>query len=261
LARYILKRLVGLLFTLFMVSVITFSIMHAVPGGPFDELKQPLPAAAKANIMRKYGLDKPLVEQYARYMWAALHFDFGIPFQSPTETVTELIARVWPATLQLAGAVILIAYSLGLLLGIVAAINQNTWIDSAVTVFSTLGFTVPNFVIGIWLILIFSVNLHWLPTGGWGTLQNFIMPTFVMSLSPMSLVARYTRVNMLEAMRADYVRTARAKGLSERTIISRHILKNALIPLITVIGPQILRRGGLPHSRAGEVFRHQRLEP
>lgn len=222
--------------------------MHAVPGGPFDENKQPLPAAAKANILRKYGLDKPVWQQYVLYMWAAAHLDFGIPFQSPTETVSSLIGRVWPATLELAGLVILISYSLGLLFGIVAAINQNTWIDRSVTAMATLGFAVPNFVIGIWLILIFSVTLHWLPTGGWGTFQKMIMPALVYAASPLSLVARYTRVNMLEAMRADYVRTARAKGLSERTIILRHILKNALLPLITVLGPQI------PNIATGSIF-------
>jgi peptide/nickel transport system permease protein len=231
-----------------MVSIITFSVMHAVPGGPFDESKQPLPPAAKANIMRKYGLDRPLPEQYLRYMWAVVHFDFGIPFQSPTETVTKLIARVWPVTLSLAGMVILISYTLGLLMGILAAINQNTWIDQAVTGLSTLGIAVPNFVVGVWLILIFSVKLHWLPTGGWGNFRELILPVLVYSLSPMALVARYTRVNMLESLRADYVRTARAKGLGERTIIVRHILKNALIPLITVLGPQI------PNIATGSIF-------
>jgi peptide/nickel transport system permease protein len=240
--------LAGLLFTFLIVSIITFSLMHAIPGGPFDENKQPLPAAAKANILHKYGLDKPVWQQYLLYMWAAVHLDFGIPFQSPTETVSSLIARVWPATLELAGLVILISYTLGLLFGIVAAINQNTWIDRSVTAMATLGFAVPNFVIGVWLILIFSVTLHWLPTGGWGTAQKMIMPALVYAASPLSLVARYTRVNMLEAMRADYVRTARAKGLSERTIILRHILKNALLPLITVLGPQI------PNIATGSIF-------
>src|SRR5262245_61350154 len=116
--RYILGRLGGLLIAFVFVSMITFLLMHAVPGGPFDETKQPLPEAAKANILRKYGLDKPIWEQYLRYMWNAVHLDFGIPFQSPTETVTGLIARVWPPTLQLAGVVILLSYSLGLILGI-----------------------------------------------------------------------------------------------------------------------------------------------
>lgn len=246
--RYIFGRIAGLLFALVVVSVITFSLMHAVPGGPFDEEKQPLPAAAKANILRKYGLDKPVWEQYARYLWNILHLDFGIPFQSPTETVTGLIARVWPATLELAAVTILLSYSLGLALGIIAALRQNSWLDYLVTALATLGFAVPNFVIAIWLIIIFSLTLHWLPTGGWGEPYHFILPAIAYSLGPMALVARYTRVSMLEALRADYVRTARAKGLPERTIVLRHVLRNALIPLITVLGPQI------PNIATGSIF-------
>ena len=246
--RYILGRLAGLLSAFIFVSMLTFALMHAVPGGPFDEDKQPLPPAAKENILHKYGLDKPVWQQYGLYMWNAMHLDFGIPFQSPTETVIDLIARVWVPTLQLAGVVILVSYTLGMLFGILAAINQNSWIDYAVTTAATLGFAVPNFVIGIWLILLFSVTLHWLPTGGWGTPQNYIMPTLVYAAAPMAMVARYTRVNMLEALRADYVRTARAKGLSENTIILRHVLRNALIPLITVLGPMI------PDIATGSIF-------
>lgn len=246
--RYILGRMGGLLIAFVLVSMITFLLMHSVPGGPFDETKQPLPPEAKANILRKYGLDKPIWEQYLRYMWSAVHLDFGIPFQSPSETVTELIARVWPATLQLAGVVILISYSLGLLLGIIAAINQNSWIDYFVTAMATLGFAVPSFVVAIWLILIFSVGLHWLPTGGWGEPQHFILPVIVYSLGPTAMVARYTRVNTLEALHADYVRTARAKGLKRNTIIFRHVLKNALIPMITVLGPKI------PDIATGSIF-------
>ena len=246
--RYILGRLGGLLIAFVLVSMITFLLMHAVPGGPFDETKQPLPEAAKANILRKYGLDKPIWEQYLRYMWNAIHLDFGIPFQSPTETVTGLIARVWPPTLQLAGVVILLSYSLGLILGITAAIYQNSWIDHVVTIMATLGFAVPSFVVAIWMILIFAVSLHWLPTGGWGAPENYIMPVFVYSLAPMAMVARYTRVNTLEALHADYVRTARAKGLKRNTIIFRHVLKNALIPMITVLGPKI------PDIATGSIF-------
>jgi len=246
--RYIAGRLVGLLIGFFIVSIVTFSLMHAIPGGPFDEEKQPLPPAAKENILRKYGLDKPVWQQYLRYMWSAMHLDFGISYQSPTETVTQLIARVWPRTLQLAVVVILLSYSLGLLFGIIAAVNQNSWLDHAVTTLAALGFAVPNFVVAIWLILVLSVMLHWLPTGGWGEPVNYIMPTIAYSLAPMALVARYTRVNMLEAISADYVRTARSKGLTDRVIILRHILKNALIPLITVLGPQI------PNIATGSIF-------
>ena len=246
--RYIVGRLVWLLFAFLIVSIVTFLLMHAVPGGPFDEEKQPLPPAAKQNILRKYGLDKPIWEQYLRYMWSAVHLDFGIPFQSPTETVTGLISRVWPVTLQVAVFTILLSYSLGLGLGILAAFKQNSWVDYLVTLLATLGFAVPNFVIAIWLILIFSVTLHWFPTGGWGEPINYVMPVIAYSLAPMAGVARYTRVNMLESLRADYVRTARAKGMSESVIIFRHVLKNAFIPLITVLGPQI------PNIATGSIF-------
>ncbi len=267
--RYIIGRIGGLLITFFFVSIITFSLMHAVPGGPFDETKQPLPAAAKANILRKYGLDKPIWEQYVRYMWNAVHFDFGIPFQSPTETVTGLIARVWPPTLQLAGVVILLSYSLGLLLGIVAAIYQNSWIDQLVTMLATLGFAVPNFVVAIWMILIFSVTLHWLPTGGWGAPAQYIMPTIVYSLGPTAMVARYTRVNTLEALRADYVRTARAKGLGRNAIIFRARVKKCPDPHDHRTGTENPRyrhrvhfyRSHFPHSWAGPLLRHQYLQP
>src|SRR5213596_2092437 len=170
--RYLLGRVVGL--------VVVFLMMHSVPGGPFDEEKSPLPPAGKANILRKYGLDKPLYEQYLRYMGSALHGDFGISFQSPTQTVTELIGQSWPISIQLGGLAILLAFTTGLTAGIVAAVKQNTWIDYIVTFISTLGITVPSFVIAIWLLLIFSVQLRWLPTGGWpgssGEWNSAILP-------------------------------------------------------------------------------------
>jgi peptide/nickel transport system permease protein len=246
--RYIFGRLAGLLFAVVLVSMITFLLMHAVPGGPFDETKQPLPAAAKLNILRKYGLDRPIWEQYLRYMWNAIHFDFGIPFQSPTETVTQLIARVWVPTLQLGAVTILLSYTLGLFLGIVAALNRNTWIDYVVTTVATLGIAVPNWVVAIWLIIIFSITLHWLPTGGWGEPVDYILPVTAYALAPMALVARYTRTSMLEVLGADYVRTARAKGAGQWRVITRHALSNALLPLITVLGPQI------PNLATGSIF-------
>lgn len=233
--RYLLGRIGGLLFAIFAASLITFLLMHSVPGGPFDETKMPLPPEAKANIMRKYGLDKPLAEQYARYMWNALHLDFGVPFQSPSETVTELISRVWPPTVQLGLLTILVSYSVGFVLGMLAALRQNSWLDYTVTLFATSGMTVPSFVVATWLILIFSVRLRWLPTGGWDEPKHVIMPLIAYSLLPMALVARYTRVSMLEVLHADYVRTARSKGMKEQRVVLGHVLKNAMIPLITVL--------------------------
>src|SRR5918911_3914825 len=160
--------------------MLAFFLMHSVPGGPFDEEKAPLPPAARENILRKYGLDRPLPEQYVRYMWSAVHGDFGISFQSPTETVTQLIARTWPTSIQLGGLAILVALTSGLAFGIIAAVKQNTWIDYVVTFISTLGLTVPNFVIAIWLLLIFTVRLRWLPTGGWPTSGSGDWKTLIM---------------------------------------------------------------------------------
>src|SRR3954449_11122230 len=136
---YLIGRLSGILVVLVTVSMVAFLLMHSIPGGPFDEEKAPLPPAAKENILRKYGLDRPLPEQYLRYMGSALHGDFGVSFQSPTETVTELIGRTWPTSMLLGGLAILLAFNVGLAAGICSAVHQNTWIDYVVTFVSTLG--------------------------------------------------------------------------------------------------------------------------
>lgn len=250
--RYLLGRIIGLIIVLFIVSVLAFLLMHSIPGGPFDETKNPLPPAAKANILKKYGLDKPIYEQYINYMGNALHGDFGISFQSPTETVIDLIARTWPVSIQLGLLAIIVAFTTGLAAGIIAAIKQNTWIDYIVTFISTLGITVPNFVIALWLLLIFSIQLGWVPTGGWptegGEWTSAILPVITLALGPSALVARYTRSSMVEVIRSEYIRTANAKGLSARVVILRHTLKNALIPMITILAPQI------PNLITGTIF-------
>ena len=247
-ARYLLGRFAGILIVFFIVSVVVFLLMHAIPGGPYNEDKVPLSPEAKANYLRKYGLDRPLVEQYLLYMGNALRGDFGVPFQSPTETVTGLIARTWPVSASLGFAALLVAIPLGLLLGIIAATRQNTWLDYVASTTSTLGLTVPNFVVAVWLVLLFAVQLKWLPTGGWGEWYHYIMPVAALALAPMALTARYTRTSILEVSRSDFIRTARAKGLSNRQVMTRHTLRNALIPLITVLGPQI------PNLITGTIF-------
>ena len=172
---------------LFIVSVVVFLMMHAIPGGPYEEDKVPLSAAAKANYMAKYGLDKPLVQQYVLYMANALRGDFGVPFQSPTETVTGLIARTWPVSASLGLVALLVAFPLGFLLGVLAAMRQNTWVDYATSTTATLGLTVPNFVVAIWLLLLFAVQIRVLPTGGWGQWYHYIMPVIALALAPMAL--------------------------------------------------------------------------
>ena len=247
-ARYLLGRVIGLVVVFIVVSMIAFLLMHSVPGGPFDEEDSPLPPAAKANMLRKYGLDQPLPVQYLRYMGNAVRGDFGISFQSPTESVLALIGRTWPTSMKLGGLTILFALPTGIALGTIAAVKQNTWIDYVATFVSTLGITVPNFVVATWLLLLFAVRLRWLPTGGWGDWKTLIMPVLAFSLGPAALAARYTRSSLIEVIRSDYIRTARAKGLSEFSVIWRHALKNALIPLITILGPQI------PNLITGTIF-------
>lgn len=245
---YIIRRILGLIIVILLASLITFFLMHAIPGGPFDELKMPLPAEVKAQILKKYGLDRPVWEQYIRYIWRALHGDFGVPFQSPTETVLSLIKRVWPVTLQIGAITIALSFTIGILLGILSALRQNTWIDYIVTTLATLGTTVPNFVIAIWLMLVFSVTLRWLPTGGWGEPKHLVLPVLSYFLAPTAVIARFVKVNFLEELRKDYVRTARAKGLPERTVIFKHVFRNALVPIITLLGPMI------PDLATGSVF-------
>jgi len=250
---YLAGRVSGIAAVFVIVSILAFGLMHSVPGGPFDETNAPLPPAAKENILHKYGLDRPVYEQYVLYMWNALHGDFGISFQSPTETVIQLIARVWPTSMQLGGLAVILAATIGLTSGIIAATHQNTWVDYLVTFISTLGLTVPNFVVALWMLLVFAVALGWLPTGGWPSgndtdLRSIIMPAITLALGPSALVARFTRASLVEVMGAEYIRTARAKGLREPAVIIRHALKNALIPLITVLLPQI------PNLITGTIF-------
>jgi peptide/nickel transport system permease protein len=254
---YIIGRLVGLISVLFLVSLVAFVLMHSIPGGPFDEAQMPLPPAAKANILAKYGLDKPLYQQYLLYMSNALRGDFGISFQSADETVIGLIASRWPVSMALGGITVVLALGTGITLGIIAAIKRNTWVDYIVTFFATLGLTVPNFVVAIWMILVLGVWLHWLPIGGWpsdwngfwrGDWRTVIMPVIALGLGPMGVAARYTRASLVDVMGADYIRTARAKGLAEFMVIMRHAIKNALIPIITVLGPRI------PDLITGTVF-------
>ena len=250
-ARYILGRLLGLVFVLFAVSLITFFMTRAVPGDPFAAGERQLPEATRIARAAKYGFDQPLIVQYGKYVWNVLHGDFGVPFQSPTQTVVELIKQTWPVTLRIGALTLLISYPLGIALGLLAALKRNTWVDYFITFGSTLGMVLPNFVVAIWLILVFSVSLDWLPSGGWGTPQHLILPVIAYSLLPTSLVARYTRVSLLETMGADHVRTARAKGLSSRSVMTWHVARNALIPFVTVMIPEI------PNILTGSIFIEQ----
>jgi len=249
---YIINRLFGLVLVFFIVSIVAFLLMHAVPGGPFDEDNMPLSPQAKANILAKYGLDQPIHVQYYKYMSKALQGDFGTSFENPDSSVAEIIGQVWPKSIQLGGMTVLIAITSGIIFGILAGIRQNSWIDSTITFISTLGLTVPNFIIAIWMMLIFVIYLDLLPLGltndNWGDWKAWVMPTIALGLGPMGITARYTRASIVDVISQDYIRTARAKGLNESMVVWRHALKNALIPIITVVGPMV------PNLMTGTIF-------
>jgi len=236
--RYLVVQLAGLLGVLLVISVLTFVVMHAIPGGPFDEAEMPVSKETKAALNAKYGFDRPLHEQYLRYMWAALRGDLGVPFQSPSETVLGVIGRTWRVSILLGGASMLLSVAVGIPLGFLAAVRQNTYLDYTASVLSVLGVVLPPFVVAMLLVHLLSVELQLLPTGGWGdSWHQVIMPVLAFSFGITARIARYTRTSVLEVLRSDFVRTARAKGLSQRAVLQRHVLRNSLTPLVTISGP------------------------
>lgn len=243
-ARYVLGRFAGIIGVLFIVSIMIFLMIHSIPGGPFDAMPttsefREIPEHIREKLMAKYGLDKPLYVQYFRYMWAALRGDFGISFRYG-EPVTDFISRSWPATAQLGLSAMAIGIPIGIGLGILAALRPNTWLDYLTNVVVITTFVTPVFVVAIMSIIIFAVVLRWLPSGGWGEPNQWILPTFVYALGQIGGMARFTRSSMVDAMQAEYVRTARAKGLRERAVVMRHAFRAASLPLITLLGPMIV---------------------
>jgi ABC-type dipeptide/oligopeptide/nickel transport system permease component len=237
---YIVKRLLSISVTFFVVSLIIFLMMHSIPGGPFDGGDMPVPPEVMAKLNAQYGLDQPLWVQYTRYMWGVLQFDFGVPFQSPGETVLELLGRAWVPSLILGGLGVLIGVPLGILLGIAAALRRNSWIDYLASTVATLGLTVPVFVTSMLLILVFAVWFNWLPASGWGSPRNWILPIVAYATIPLATYARYTRSAMLDTLNKPFVTVLRAKGLSERRIIFQHVLRNSSIPMVTVFLPMFI---------------------
>jgi len=236
--RFVIRRLLMLIPVLLMVYTLTFLVIHATPGGPWDiESDQMLPESLEQTLQAKYHLDDPLWKQYLDYLWNALHGDLG-PSYFSVLSVTEIIRKFWPVSIQLGLVAMAMALSMGVPLGVLAALKQNTVWDLAVTIL-TLGLvSTPSFVLVTLLVVIFAVKLQWLPSGGWEGLlsKEAIIPAFSLALGPMASLARYTRSSMLEVLRMDHIRTARAKGLPERLVIVRHVLKNAFIPVVTVVG-------------------------
>lgn len=236
--RYALTRFLGAIPTLFILVALAFFMIRAAPGGPFDSEKA-LPPEIEANLRAAYHLDEPLVQQFGRYVLNLARGDFGPSFQYKDYSVTELIAAGFPVSLKLGGSAMILALLLGVTAGTIAALRQNSRTDHAVMAVSMTGISIPNFVMAPLLILLFAVTLGWLPAGGIGdgSLRYLVLPVIALALPQVAYIARLTRGSMIEVLRSNFIRTARAQGLPERTVILRHALKPALLPVVSYLGP------------------------
>jgi oligopeptide transport system permease protein len=244
---YALRRVLIAIPTLFVIITLTFFLMRAAPGGPFDSARR-LPPEIEKNVEAAYHLDQPLITQYGLYLNNLAHGDLGPSFRTKDFTVAQLIGIGLPVSVKLGLSAMTLALLIGISLGVWAALRQNSWVDYAVMSLTMTGITIPTFVTAPILTLIFGVYgvhlLGWeisLPVGGWngGALRNMILPVTVLSLFQIAVIARLTRGGMVEVLRANYIRTARAKGLSEGRIVLRHALRVALLPLISYLGPAV----------------------
>ena len=237
--NYVIKRIAMAIPTLLILIIVSFLLMHSAPGGPFSSEK-PLPPQVLANIEAKYGLDQPLWKQMLNYTKGVVtQFDFGPSFRYQDRTVNEIIAQGFPITLTYGSLSFIFAVIIGVALGAIAAIRQNTWVDYFAVGISIGAQVLPNFVMAPLLVMVFTLGLGWLPGGGWngGQWQYIIMPVIALSTSYMASIARITRSSMLEVLHSNYIRTAKAKGLPARSIILRHALKPAMLPVISYLGP------------------------
>ena len=238
LLRYALRRLLGVLPTLFCIVSASFFIVRLAPGGPFDQ-EQALPPQIRANLDRLYGLDQPLGVQYLHYLTGLVHGDFGPSFKLRDFTVGELIAQGLPLSLTLGSAAMLLAVLVGIPLGIAAALRRRTAADYGITSLVVLGIAFPSFVTGPLLALVFGLYLQWLPVAGWeaGEARYLILPVLTLALPVIAYIARITRGSLLEVLRANYIRTARARGLGEMRVLWRHALQPTLLPVVSYLGP------------------------
>jgi ABC-type dipeptide/oligopeptide/nickel transport system permease component len=244
--QFTLQRLLWLIPTLLAMALVTFLVMHATPGSPLDPVAEganPLSPEAQKNLAAAYGLDKPLWEQFAIFITKALHGDFGQSFIYRTRTVTEILRESFPISLFLGVIALAIAVAGGVTLGVLAAVYQNRSWDYVCVTLATLGVSLPNFVLAVFLIVLFSFVLPLFPTGGWGSPRDWVLPALALALGPLGIIARFTRSSMVEVIRSDYIRTARAKGLSEQPIVLKHVLRNALLPVVTLLGPLVAAVG------------------
>lgn len=238
--KFIVKRLLLMIPTLWVVATITFFLMRAAPGGPFQSERE-IPADVKTALMQKYGLDRPLGEQYLRFLGNVVRLDFGPSYKNPSRTVREMIADGFPVSLELGTYALLFAILIGIPIGVIAALNQNKPVDHVSMGVALLGVSIPDFVLGPILIFVFSLSLYWLPPALWDDPASKILPTITLGSVYVAYIARLTRSGMLEVIRQDFIRTARAKGLSEQLVVVRHALRGGLLPVVSFLGPAAAR--------------------
>jgi oligopeptide transport system permease protein len=230
------RRLLSAIPTLLVLLAVSFALIRVAPGGPFDAEKQ-IPPEIQERLNAVYHLDEPLYQQFGRYLGGLLQGDFGPSFQYKDYTVTELIAAGFPVSLKLGGLAMLLALLVGVSIGTLAALKQNSRADYAVMAVAMTGISIPNFVFAPLLVLVFAVTLRWLPAGGLGDWHNLVLPVIALALPQIAYIARLTRGSMIEVLRSDFIRTARAQGLPTLEIILGHALKPALVPIVSYLGP------------------------
>jgi oligopeptide transport system permease protein len=236
--RYIVGRVFWILPVLFVVSGLTFILMHAVPGGPWAREKA-VPAATVERLNQKYGLDEPIYVQYITWAGNLVQGNLGPSYKYQDRTVNDIVSDgIW-TTVQLGLQAFLLAVIVGIPLGIIAALGHNRWPDYLSTGISVVGIAMPSFVLALMLVVLFAVTLRWFPTGGWKGPETWVLPTIALAGFPIAVIARYTRASMLEVTRKDYIRTAQSKGLGDRAVVLRHMIRNALIPVVTILGPTL----------------------
>lgn len=236
--KYLLNRIGSLLAAMLVIITVTFFLMHSIPGGPFTEEKAVPPEVAK-NIEARYHFNDPLFKQYWDYLKRAARLDLGPSFKYPGRTVNDLINDGFPISASIGIIAILVALGLGIPAGILSALRHNRWQDNLVMFVAIVGVSAPSFIMATLLQFIFAFKLRWLPAALWGTPKHIVLPVLALSALPLAFFARLIRSSMLEVLSQDYIRTARSKGLGEAAVVIGHVLKNALIPLITVLGPMI----------------------
>ena len=222
------------------MATITFFLMRSIPGDPLASMARTLPEQTKANYYAKYGLDQPLFTQYLMYMKGLVHFDLGESILYAGRSVTGEIARTSPISGMLGGTALIIGTLIGVVLGIIAALKKNRWPDYIVMFIAILGATIPVFVLASLMQYVFAVKLGWLPASGWGKPSNMVLPVIVMGFGSVATYARYIKSSMLDTLGQDYVLTARAKGLSERAVILKHVLRNSLLPAVTIFSSSVV---------------------